>query len=250
MPSPIRRTAHTSSYRSTLRMESLERRCVLSANFGLAGAPISGAASQMVVADFTPVVSDTTTSAPSESAANSTVELPTTKVRMPVSNLPEGIIQRFDRPFPPINVVTEEPVRMPESSNIPEGPIQRFARPFPPINEASLNAGVAPVIGPRLVPRTQVVLTELPQLKNLRSPLVLHAPNVESVAVLQVRALTTAQVEVTQIERAAALANSGRKISSVPPAESMRVAAAFDNALAELASHSLKMFGLRGICAF
>jgi hypothetical protein len=261
-------------------METLEPRWVLSANVGFAVATISSAASQMVVADFHLAVSDSTTSVPCEKGIKTTVELPTTDVRMPASNLPEGSIQRSDRPFPPLNTVTEETVRMPES-NIPEGTIQRSDRPFPPLTEnaaptlpttvsqdaidpfeltvlplrgaaqVSLKEGVAPVLGPRLMPRAQVVLPELSQLKNLRIPIVLHPTNVDSAAALHVKTSTTVQVEVTtQIERAAALANSGRKIGSDPPAQSIRAAAAFDNAFAELAGRSLKLPGWRGMSAF
>lgn len=133
MASRMRQTTNSSSYLSVLRIESLERRCLLSVSMGLVGTTTGNAANQLVVADFNSVASSTTTCVLPEAVINSTVELPTTEVQMPGSSIPEGTIQRFDRAFPPINVVTEETVRMPEKSEIPEGTIQRFDRPFPPI---------------------------------------------------------------------------------------------------------------------
>ena len=109
------RTRNGFSLRTSLRIESLEPRRLLSANVDFAAANTG----EVVVADCRDAASETNVTLPVTSPGLTIAEAPTVTVSMPVSDLPEGTFRPFGRPFPPLHVVADTNVAEPVESVIP-----------------------------------------------------------------------------------------------------------------------------------
>jgi hypothetical protein len=162
----MRRSTKAANYRTTLRLETLESRNVLSASGGFAMAlavPTSLQASTSSVAEVVQTGSSNsgvnvnacvqlansndfpeaiTCEAPAVTTAivvadvptapgtnpGTVVDLPTEVVRMPQSPIPDGIIQRSDRPFPPLVLIANSDSAGTSGANpIVETPITEFS---------------------------------------------------------------------------------------------------------------------------
>jgi hypothetical protein len=162
----MRRSTKAANYRTTLRLETLESRNVLSASgafaMTLAGPAIlqtptvsgtcvvqtsscttnaiANAGIQLANSnDFPEAITSDTTNASSQivvadvpaapgSNPGTVVDLPTQDVGMPQSPIPDGVIQRSERFFPPLVLMANsESVGSPESNSSVDTPIAEFS---------------------------------------------------------------------------------------------------------------------------
>ena len=136
------RTRNGFSHRNSLRIESLERRDLLSANAAFAAADTG----DIVAADCRDAASATSITLPVTSPALTIAEAPTVTVGMPVSDLPEGAFRPFGRPFPPLHVVANPSFAEPaESVTGPEADLPVDCGSQTPVGELVATAPVAVV---------------------------------------------------------------------------------------------------------
>ena len=127
----------------------LEVRNLLAADVESVWAPLQSVSGSDVVGAIKIINVDAIVGAGARSRAPSTpskqvvVEPPTTEVKLPESEIPEGTFERVERRSPPINIIAEQVIRMPEKSGIPEGTIQLVDRPRPPVNVIAVATGPA-----------------------------------------------------------------------------------------------------------
>lgn len=271
MASRTRQTTRSSSYRSNLRLESLERRCVLSASIGLTGVTIRAATNPTAVADFRPAVSNSTIRLPSETPPNSTVDLSTIEAKMP-AGLPEGTIERLEHPFPPLNTVPEEVARMPETGadriqlrDMPFPPLYTTASPNSPtgqlhappdpfvstvlprtLDRASVQSGLSGdsaktrLIGPRLLPRTVSVPVATLSSNDAAASPTSDAGGRSTVGTRLVVPVNLKTTAVNAFARPSSQGEIAKKVDEQPRPPVLAIAAR-DIALMELASRAFKM---------